>query len=330
MPNLDFLIHLPLLRIEEELLPFGPGQLYRMPFSKYDEISLGAFSQQQTQYEATEPVFLSFSVPVSEKGLERRREEVKGIPELKIPSQRAEILDQLGLHAVNWAHQEVGTPSWTALLLAAPAAAFAPPRWSQTFFGLDEDFTIQLPTGLVFGARIQGQADHEYLFLPDAPSEHIGSADVARAAALILPVKQWEGVAEMRAALATLRATGLPVLSPQDRLTIAVQALESLVLPEVHTALKQTFARRVAALLATEAETAERLTAVARDLYSLRSESIHGSDLPDDAMAIRDSLAERLLAAAILAWGSCSRLVRRSRASWPAWTRAAPQFPRPK
>ena len=45
MPSLDFLIHLPMLRVEEDLVPFDAGQRYRMPFTKYDEISLGAFSE---------------------------------------------------------------------------------------------------------------------------------------------------------------------------------------------------------------------------------------------------------------------------------------------
>ncbi len=84
MPGLDFMIHLPLLRIEEEKLPFGPGLLYRMPFEKYNEISLGAFSEQERQYTATEPVFLAFSAAVPDDYLERRTSEVRGLTEIKI------------------------------------------------------------------------------------------------------------------------------------------------------------------------------------------------------------------------------------------------------
>src|SRR2546426_2564989 len=171
MPELSFLIHLPLLRIEQEYLPFGAGQLWRVPFSNYDEFSLGAFSEQKPQYEATKPVFLAFSVGVPEEGLERRVDEVKGMVEMKIPTSRTPMLDEFGLHAVNWAHDTVGTPAWTALLLAAPAAALAPPRWSQTFITVDGGFTMSVGGTPTVGARIQGEADHEYLFLPDAPSE---------------------------------------------------------------------------------------------------------------------------------------------------------------
>jgi hypothetical protein len=68
MPGLDFMIHLPLLRIEEERLPFGPGILYRMPFEKYNEISLGAFSEQERQYTATELCHRLLGRPASESG----------------------------------------------------------------------------------------------------------------------------------------------------------------------------------------------------------------------------------------------------------------------
>src|SRR5262249_56318232 len=117
MPGLDFLIHMPLLRIEEELLPFGPGRLYRAPFAKYDEITFGAFREQRKKYEATEPVFLALSVAVPEQGLERRLDEVKGMIELKAPSPRRGLLDDIGLHAVNSAHHAFALPTSTALLL---------------------------------------------------------------------------------------------------------------------------------------------------------------------------------------------------------------------
>jgi hypothetical protein len=303
MPELSFLIHLPLLRIEQEYLPFDAGQLWRVPFERYDRFSLGAFSEQQKQYEATEPVFLTFSVPVPEDGLERRAAEVKGMPEIKAPSSRRALLGQLGLGFLDWGHDTFGTPAWTALLLSTPAAALAPPRWSQTFASIDDGFTISIAGQPATAARVQGEADHEYLFLPDAPSKQIPSARIARAAGLVDAVRAWEQIPDLHAALSALRATGSPILSPQDRLTICIQALESLLLPEVQTTLKKTFARRVTALLASDPKASRRLTDLAANLYTLRSESIHGGELPDNSAALEGSFGEQLLAGAILGIG---------------------------
>jgi hypothetical protein len=299
MPDLDFLVHLPLLRIEEPVLPFGPGKLYRMPFDHYNQVTLGAFEEQRAKYEATEPVFLSFSVPVDEDLLQPRGDDAKGVTEIKMPSTRTAMLDQLGLGVINWVHDRLVTPAWSSLLLAAPATALAPPRWSQTFLGFPEGFTLRLGPQPTLAVRVQGQADHEYLFLADAVSQPIPSDAVALAAALLLQLRDWEQVPELRAALASLRATGVPLLSRQDRVTIAVQALEFLLLPDVHTTLKKTFSRRVSALLTSAGQPTAPLSAVAADLYALRSESVHGARVTSDTEAAERYYAEQILAAAI-------------------------------
>jgi hypothetical protein len=303
VPDLDFLVHLPLLQIDQELLPFGAARLYRAPFEKYDEITLGAFSKQRARYEATEPVFLSFSVPIPEEGLERRVEEVKGMMEIKIPRTRGALLAQLGLEVINLVHDRIVNPAWNALLLAAPALALAPPRWSQTFMSIDGGFTLDVGGRPAVGVRVQGEADHEYFFQADAPSERIPASVIARASELFGATLEWEQIPDLRVALTALRVGGFPTLSRQDRLTIAVQALESLLLPEVRTGLKRTFARRLASLLASDAESADRITSLARDLYRLRSESVHGNELVMGGAAIQGAFAEQLLSGAIQAMG---------------------------
>ncbi|HMI51830.1 MAG TPA: hypothetical protein VK525_09975 [Candidatus Saccharimonadales bacterium] len=299
MPNLDFLVHLPLLRIEEELLPFGPCQLYRMPFKQYDEISLGAFSEQKSLYEATEPVFLSLSVAVPEGNLSPAEEQGRGIVELKLPTNRWSMLDELGLGPVNWMHAEFARPAWTALLLAAPASALVPPSWSQTFVAADQGFALRLAAGVRRAARVQGEADHEYLFLPEAAGERIPAADISRAALIFKQLHEWESVPELRAGLQTLRATGSPLLSSPHRATLAVRGLESLLLPEVEIALQETFARRAAALLADSREDTDRVALRAGELYSLRSETLHGAAVLTGTHLLQEGSAEEMLALAI-------------------------------
>src|SRR5262245_15601826 len=216
---------------------------------------------------------------------------------------RGPVLDGLGLHAINWAHEKIVRPVWTALSLAVPAAGLPPPRWSQTFMSIDGGFTLNVGGSPTVGVRVQGEADHEYLFQPDAPSERVPASVIARAAELLHLLREWEQVPDLHAALTALRVIGLPTLSRQDRLTIAVQALESLLLPEVRTSLKRTFARRTAALLAWDQDSAERITMLARDLYGLRSESVHGSSLAQETEALKGAHAEQMLAGAIQALG---------------------------
>src|SRR3954451_25052917 len=163
MPNLDFLIHLPLLKIESDNLPFAEVTLHKLPFSRYDEITLGAFRDHKIIYEDTEPVFLYLSHPISEEGLERRAHEASGVIEIKLPSTREEMLDRLGLYSLNLALRSVAERVWSALLLAFPAAAFPPPRWSQSFIAIDGGFTLPIKARPAVAARVQGEADHEYL-----------------------------------------------------------------------------------------------------------------------------------------------------------------------
>jgi hypothetical protein len=303
MPDLSFLIHLPFLRIEEVQLPFAGATLWRTPFERYDEFTAGAFRELRARYEATAPVFLAVSIPFPEDRLERRRDEVRGTFEAKAPSGNVGILDQFGLYPINWAQREIATPAWTALLLAEPASALGPPRWSQTFMTIDGGFTLNIGGNPAVAVRVQGEADHEYLFLPDAASDPIPAVAIARAATMLHRLKSWEQVPDLHDALNALRATGLPTLSRHDRLTLSVQALESLLLPEVHSELKRTFARRAIALLAGNSESARRIDQLARELYRLRSENVHGGKV-GETTALDNAHAEQILAAAIAALGN--------------------------
>lgn len=301
MPDLDFLVHLPLLRIEQEQIPFGPGQLYRMPFDHYDQVSLGAFSEQRKAYEATEPVFFALTVEIPEQGLVAGAQHSEGLAEIKVPSANRALLDRLGLAVANRFDRHFAEPVRTAILLAAPASGLVPPTWSQTFVVVDGDWCMPLSSGPSQAARIQGEADHEYLFLPDAVSERLATNDVERAANLYPRIAALEAVPELNAALTALRATGIPLLSRQDCLTLCTGALEALLLPEVRSGLRRTFAARCSALLGTDAVDGERLRDLTGRLYEARSISIHGGRLEDDHAMANTAVAQQLLAAAILA-----------------------------
>ena len=105
--------------------------------------------------------------------------------------------------------------------------------------------------------------------------------------------------------LRQLLATTEVSLSPTDRLTLAVVALEAALLPEITSGLAETFGRRLANLLGTDDADRARIHAAARALYALRSAALHGGDggsAPPGALGPRPHAdAERMLAAAIAA-----------------------------
>jgi hypothetical protein len=305
MADIVFLAHLPLLRIPAESVPFHGGDLWRMPFEAYRSITAGAFDRPR-EYEATSPVFYRRMKALELPFLSKRTEADKGnMLQLKwasgIPS-TIPLLEGFLSHFVE--------PAWAALVLAAPGAALPPPRFSCAFVETpDQDVMFELG-GRFSSIQSQGDADHEYLFSSELALEPLGDAALARARAIAPHIEELRNSPAVSAALEALLATSAPSLAPAEQLTIAVTSLEALLLPEVRSGLKATFARRASNLLGSDPEERMALSSTFRMLYDLRSASVHGADLrhaTDTSEVLRFAFAEQLLAASLLEVSSRSR-----------------------
>ena len=127
-----------------------------------------------------------------------------------------------------------------ALTLAAPASAIPDPRLSLSL--------IDIPP---LAQTHQGDADQELLFLGGQTTYSLSRPELERAAELLDVVDGCEG--ELRQAIDALHAAADLSLTADEQLTLCAIELEALLLPELTTELKQTFARRLAHLLGGEA-----------------------------------------------------------------------------
>jgi hypothetical protein len=292
------LAHLPLLRLEEEEIDFGGGSLWRLPFETYDQVTLGAFGDHRDAYERTAPVVYRVDAQLEGPAI-RHGAGGAGTIEMKLPPYAwPRLAGDLGF-LVEFKENLVNR-AWCALLLAAPATALPDPSASAIFAVRGEEGVyFQLGDSQGDAVRVQGDADQELFLLSRAAGPPLGRATVERAAEVwdLLPVVG--GDRALGAALRALLWTTEPVLSPSEQLTLAVTALEALLLPEVVSGLGATFAQRVSALLG-----GGELATLARELYDARSASLHGgapASAERAAALSRDAVAQQLLAGAILA-----------------------------
>lgn len=301
MPAFVFLTHIPLLRLEQDEVPFADGELTRLPWELYDQLSLGAFSDFQPLYEQTAPVFYRLDVPDLPQSIASSTPSAGGMLELTAPTREWDtLLPELGLGWLLGYSDHLVEPAWTALLLAAAAAAPPRPRMSVTFVVRGEENASFEFQGRAFdGIRVSGETNQQLLFSPDAAGEEISAGTVEHADELIPLVETAGRHPRLSAAIAALQASTHPSLSPRELTTLAVVALEALLLPEIESGLTKTFGRRVATLLAAEPER-PKLDKTARRLYDERSVSLHGmSERPAAAPSAAAGYAQRLLAAAI-------------------------------
>ncbi|MDJ0869491.1 MAG: hypothetical protein QNK03_25535 [Myxococcota bacterium] len=302
MSQLIFLAHLPLLRMEQEEVPFAGGWLWRVPFETYDSLSLGAFSDHRRGYEETAPVFFRFDAEFDLPELSEGVEEAGGAIELKTRSDNWASLCALGFPSAYDFHQGLVDRAWVSLVLAAPAAALPSPRLSVTFVHCPSEACFELSDRSFQTLRVQGDADQEYLFLPEAAGPPLSSETIEHASGLAATMDATADDPDVAGAIGSLVTATAPVLSPAEQLTLCVVALESLLLPEIRSGLGRTFATRLGALLATSPEHLETLKRGARRLYDARSASLHGaprSSARNAADAARRAHAQQLLGASI-------------------------------
>lgn len=167
-----------------------------------------------------------------------------------------------------------------ALALAAPASAIPDPELSLRLMDIPGD----PPRTRTF----QGDADQELLFLGPHACYRLSAEEFELAVEMLDVVDRCDG--ELRQALDVLHDAADLSLTAAEQLTLCTVELEALLLPEIDTELKRTFARRLANLTGCE-------EAVARALYDARSEAVHG----EGGVEVQPGLAERLLAGAVVA-----------------------------
>lgn len=305
MAVVNYYSHIPMIRSAEETRPLGPGYLWRLPFAAWNAQMGGAFEDHQEAYEKTAPVFFYIEGEVDWPFLVPGQLDEQTNLELKIPTQALNgELEQLEFGFLTQFLKTFGWAAQAALTLTAPAAAPGSPSYSMTIC-VPDDHYFQVGENSAVLARIQGDADHEWLLLPEASGPPLPTSAVDHASSL------WDfvGLAGQNETLAgainALLLCAEPTLMPRDQLVIATIALEALLLPEIRTRLKETFAKRLATLLSATHD-ASAIDWIARVIYDARSSALHGFQPKDLATAealTRSCGAQQLLAASILALG---------------------------
>lgn len=300
MGSFTFYTHIPLLRLDSEGYRFGQGVLFPMAFDDFNSLTLGAFEDHRKAYEATAPVFYRVSVeldfPYVKPGSHN------GMIELKAASDQWGILDKLGWGIVRRFHDLVVDPAWVALLLAAPASALPAPRLSVTFVLPPEGYYFSLGGMQGFGFHVQGDADQEYLFLPEAAGPPVIESTITKASNLVNFVYKAREHPEFGAAFSYLAAQSSPTLSKFEQLTLSVIALEALLLPEIRTGLQKVFARRLSNLLSVDNDHRGQLKKMADRLYGYRSAGVHGdlTSVNDRDVIVEQAAAPQALTASVL------------------------------
>jgi len=294
MPIVTFLAHVPTLRISVEGTRFARGTLWTMPFEAFNAMTLGAFEDHRTSYEATAPVFFrgSFEVDVDIAPI---ADDARVTAWQLKAREDARWWRALGLGFVADFHDIVMDRVWLALNLAAPAAAFPSPRLSLTLATPDGSNAFKIGDQLHQVATIQGDADLEYLFLEDAASAALGEQDLRRAGEIYDLADTISQHQILMGGVRSLLGATFPALTASEQMILCVASLEGLLLPEVRSGLGSTLAKRLARLVPGDC-----VEKTARKLYDLRSAGVHGVHVVGEP-GIEGAHAQQLLARAIIA-----------------------------
>jgi hypothetical protein len=304
MAVVNYWSHVPHIRTSSEVLDFGPGKLWQVPFEVWNHLTARAFEDHERAYVATQPVFFYIEAEVDWPFL------VAGTPpddsariEVKESNSLGDSLfDELGFGFLTHFVESLGWNVAAALTIAAPTVAPGSLRTSMTLFAPDPPHFISLGSNVGVSARIQGYADHEWLLMPESAGEPLDDVTVAFASGLYDFVAAARQSPDLAAPLHALLDSAGPTLGSRERLVVATIALEALLMPEARTDLAATFCARLTNVLGGD----PAVTALARTLYDARSAALHG-DEPREAARVREcatrSIAQQLLAAAVLSVG---------------------------
>lgn len=279
MTTLVFLAHLPGLRLQMESSGFAGLSLYKLPFSDYNALTLGAFDSYEEEYRATEPVFLAWEqevelfVPTAE---EQRK---SGALQLKRPFAKSDVLAEVGAGPLNELLvylDDVVFKAWACLSVACPTASFIAPKYSVSFIRAQGGGYFEgLDDTLIDTIQVQGEADQEYLFSPELCSSPIDTSVLDRAASFAASLEAVQQHEPLNSALEALVYSQTPLILPSDQLVLCVMALERLLLGDRTRQLRSAFARRLAAFGDSDEEI-RTIETVARTLYDARSSFLHG------------------------------------------------------
>jgi TPR repeat protein len=262
MTPVRMMSHVPLVRIDAPRVEIGGGALVALPFEDYDDMVAGSFTDGRRDYESTSPVFF-----LSEYEVEVPDDALEGITDRHLAD-----CDRVR----------------DALALAAPGSSIPDPLLSLRI--------LDIASANRHTQTRQGQADQELLFL-GAQETFLLSDDALAQASVLLDVVD-RCVGELRQAIDVLHDAADLSLTPNEQLTLCTIELEALLLPELTTELKQTFARRLGHLLG-----GSDTEAIARAVYAARSDAVHG----DSAAYAVPGRAQALLAGAVVALEALTR-----------------------
>lgn len=278
--------HVPLVQIDGPRAEIGGGALVALPFADYDELVLGSFTDSRRDYESTAPVFF-----VSEHEVEVPDGALEGMTDGRQDhsTEYDGFNTKLSFLFPHWdAHVKNCNRVRDALALAAPSSSIPDPQLS---LGL-----IDIAAANPVTQTRQGDADQELLFLGAGATFLLSRDALERASGLLDVVDRCGG--ELRQAIDVLHDAADLSLTSAEQLTLCAIELEALLLPELTTELKQTFARRLGHLLG-----GPGTEAMARAVYEARSDAVHGETAVDDA----PGHAQALLAGAVVALEALTR-----------------------
>jgi hypothetical protein len=253
MTPVRMMTHVPLVRIDAPRVEIGGGALVALPFADYDDMVLGSFTDGRRDYESTAPVFFAseYEVEVPDGALEGMTDG----PQL-VSTEHDGFNMKLSFLFERWeAHHADCDRVRDALALAAPGSSIPDPRLS---LGI-----LDIASSNRHTQTRQGQADQELLFLGAQETFLLSDDALAQASVLLDVVDRCGG--ELRQAIDVLHDAADLSLTANEQLTLCAIELEALLLPELTTELKQTFARRLGHLLG-----GSDTEAMARAVYATR------------------------------------------------------------
>lgn len=307
MVTLTINVHLPLLRTTETLIPFARGTLWQMPWDTFNGLTSGAFEDHKQAYEATRPVFFNFELTADEPSWMTETATVTAgmVCEAKLPTNelryKNDFATQYPFSIFHYVHDNIIDLVWELLILTCPTAKLVQPRHSITFINADDDVPFfQLGDSLTSWANFRGDADVEYIFMPEASGAPV-NLETFTTAGQSFSINVLRSNASLSEALGALKTAHLPYLGDQQRLLLCTTALENLLIPGVYENISKTFSHRIATLQSPSPEQYAAKYQLSKLLYSERSNFIHGregnevSSLPAEAFTL---LAECLVSLA--------------------------------